>query len=85
MMMHQLPRIETAQEQFWCQHYTKVCNILNNRLTELALFLNSLLKHKVVLNTLAHEEQKKIRRVIEDSLNLSQNLTISTEGTFLFF
>lgn len=84
MMMHQLPKIETAQEHFWCQNYTKVCSILNSRLTELALFLNSLLKHKVILNSLAHEEQKSIRRVIEDSLNLSQNLTIPTDGMFFF-
>ncbi|XP_055306527.1 centrosomin-like [Sitodiplosis mosellana] len=82
-MNPQLPQTDIVREKSWCKSYTQICDMLTNRLCELAGFLDLLLKHKVIFNTLAHEEQRNIRKAIEDSLNLSRNLTTLTEEHFL--
>ncbi|XP_017769842.1 PREDICTED: centrosomin isoform X2 [Nicrophorus vespilloides] len=53
----------------------QVCQLLNVRLKELATFLSSLLKKKIVLGLLGHTS--RIRQYIDDSLNLSRSLSLS--------
>ncbi|KRT83804.1 hypothetical protein AMK59_3983 [Oryctes borbonicus] len=54
-----------------------VCIILTNRLEELACFLDSLLKQKSILGFLGHQQNEKIRRLINQSLDISRTLTHS--------
>ena len=55
----------------------EVCMLLSTRLEELAIYLDSLLKQKLVLGLLGRDENTKIRGIIKQSLQISQNITIS--------
>lgn len=56
---------------------TEMCTILSGRLEELAVFLDSLLKQKLVLGLLGHKENKRMRQIIDQSLELSRSFTMS--------
>ncbi|EFA01271.1 centrosomin isoform X3 [Tribolium castaneum] len=55
----------------------EVCAVLSRRLEELAVFLDSLLKQKSVLGFLGNKENKRIRHIIDQSLDLSRTFTMS--------
>lgn len=55
----------------------EVCVVLSRRLEELAVFLDSLLKQKSVLGFLGNKENKRIRHIIDQSLDLSRTFTMS--------
>uniref|UniRef100_A0AAR5Q6X0 Centrosomin N-terminal motif 1 domain-containing protein n=1 Tax=Dendroctonus ponderosae TaxID=77166 RepID=A0AAR5Q6X0_DENPD len=55
----------------------EVCSVLSNRLEELAIFLDSLLKHKSVLGFLGLAKNRKLREIISNSLDMSRSFTMS--------
>jgi centrosomin len=55
----------------------EVCGVLSRRLEELAIFLDSLLKQKSVLGFLGNKENKRLRQIIDQSLDLSRSFTMS--------
>lgn len=57
-----------------------MCSILTARLNELAGFLDSLLKHKDVLSVLAQDRHKAMRKAVDNSLDLSRSLSITSAG-----
>ncbi|XP_044727228.1 centrosomin isoform X2 [Chrysoperla carnea] len=59
------------------QEALDMCSLLTSRLEELALFLKALLKHKSVLGFLGIENQSIIKDVVDKSLDLSRNLSMS--------
>lgn len=50
----------------------EVCSVLSNRLEELAIFLDSLLKQKSVLGFLGLAKNRKLREIIDNSLDMSR-------------
>ncbi|KAL9918159.1 phosphodiesterase 4D interacting protein centrosomin isoform 1-T1 [Glossina fuscipes fuscipes] len=57
--------------------WADVCSVLTKRLEELADFLNSLLNHKDVLDGLAADHRRAMRKAIDRSLDLSKSLNMS--------
>ncbi|CAG9854187.1 unnamed protein product [Phyllotreta striolata] len=55
----------------------EVCNLLNIRLEELAVFLDSLLKNKSVLGFLGTQKERKLREIVNTSLDLSKSFNMS--------
>ncbi|KAJ8977501.1 hypothetical protein NQ317_017119 [Molorchus minor] len=55
----------------------EICSVLSTRLEELAIFLDSLLKQKSVLGFLGIQRNKRLREVIDNSLDLSRSFTMS--------
>ncbi|KAG5878661.1 hypothetical protein JTB14_015596 [Gonioctena quinquepunctata] len=55
----------------------EVCSLLNTRLEELALFLDSLLKQKSVLGFLGLHKERKLRAVVNSTLDLSKSFAMS--------
>ncbi|VEN38225.1 unnamed protein product [Callosobruchus maculatus] len=53
----------------------EVCSLLNARLEELAAFLDSLLRQKSVLGFLGIHKEKKLREIINTSLDLSKSFS----------
>lgn len=49
-------------------------------MNELAGFLDSLLKHKDVLSVLAQDRHKAMRKAVDNSLDLSRSLSMSSQG-----
>lgn len=66
---------DNAADRRWCGEMKVVCNLLACRLKELASFLDSLLKHEEVMKVLAENRHDEIRKVIENSLDLSRNIS----------
>ncbi|XP_055386817.1 centrosomin [Condylostylus longicornis] len=62
----------------WRRECSDVCVILTARLEELAGFLDSLLKHKEILNAVASERRRAMRKAVDKSLDLSRSLTAVT-------
>ncbi|XP_030752474.1 centrosomin-like isoform X3 [Sitophilus oryzae] len=58
----------------------EVCSILGTRLEELAIFLDSLLKHKSVLGYLGIAKNKRLREIISSSLDMSRSFSMSLIG-----
>ncbi|KAJ8961270.1 hypothetical protein NQ318_008955 [Aromia moschata] len=56
---------------------SEICSVLSRRLEELAIFLDSLLKQKSVLGFLGVQKNKKLREIIDNSLDLSRSFTMS--------
>lgn len=73
---------EAEQEKRWRNECTEVCSVLTIRLNELAGFLDSLLKHKDVLSVLAQDSHKEMRKAVDNSLDLSRSLSLSSAGRF---
>ncbi|CAH0557268.1 unnamed protein product [Brassicogethes aeneus] len=66
------------------EHYKKLYEdtheasaILSQRLEELAIFLDSLLKNKSVLGFLGNYNKKRVREIVDNSLELSRSFTMS--------
>ncbi|XP_018567218.1 centrosomin isoform X2 [Anoplophora glabripennis] len=59
------------------QESNEVCSILSGRLEELAIFLDSLLKQKSVLGFLGLQKNRRLREIIDNSLDLSRSFTMS--------
>ncbi|XP_065164402.1 centrosomin isoform X2 [Atheta coriaria] len=57
----------------------EVCAILGKRLEELANFLDTLLKQKSVLGFLGFKQNKMLKQKVEESLDLSRNLSITLQ------
>ncbi|XP_063914175.1 centrosomin isoform X3 [Zophobas morio] len=55
----------------------ELCAVLSTRLEELAIFLDSLLKQKSILGFLGQSENKRLRQIIDQSLDLSRSFTMS--------
>ncbi|KAJ8968711.1 hypothetical protein NQ314_002166 [Rhamnusium bicolor] len=55
----------------------EICSVLSGRLEELAIFLDSLLKQKSVLGFLGVHKNRKLREIIDNSLDLSRSFTMS--------
>ncbi|XP_076270069.1 centrosomin-like isoform X2 [Rhynchophorus ferrugineus] len=58
----------------------EVCSILSARLEELAIFLDSLLKQKAVLGFLGLAKNKRLREIINNSLDMSRSFSMSLVG-----
>ncbi|XP_025829417.1 centrosomin-like [Agrilus planipennis] len=54
-----------------------ICSVLSTRLEELCQFLDSLLKQKSVLGFLGNKQKSHLRKIIDQSLDLSRTLSIS--------
>lgn len=59
----------------WYVELNQVCSLLAIRLKELVNFLNSLLKHRVIFSILIQEYYRDIKKVLQSSFELSQNLS----------
>lgn len=70
------------QEKYWRTECAEVCSVLTIRLKELAGFLDSLLKHKDVLSVLAQDSHRAMRKAVDNSLDLSRNLSMTSQGRF---
>lgn len=70
------------QERYWRSECAEVCSVLTIRLKELAGFLDSLLKHKDVLGVLAQDSHRAMRKAVDNSLDLSRNLSMTSQGRF---
>lgn len=70
------------QERHWRTECADVCSVLTIRLKELAGFLDSLLKHKDVLNVLAQDSHRAMRKAVDNSLDLSRSLSMTNPGRF---
>lgn len=71
------------QERHWRTECADVCSVLTIRLKEMAGFLDSLLKHKDVLSVLAQDSHRAMRKAVDNSLDLSRSLSMSTsQGRF---
>lgn len=74
------PRIHKKEMRWYAElnqvieKYGQVCSLLAIRLKELAQFLNSLFKHKGIFGLLT-QEYKDIQNVLQNSLELSRNLS----------
>lgn len=55
----------------------EVCTLLSNRLKELAIFLDSLLKQKCVLGFLGAQKNRQLREMIDNSLEFSRSFTMN--------
>lgn len=75
---------ECVKEEQWREELTEVCNLLACRLKELAGFLDSLLKHDEVLNVLSKNHHEEMRRAVDNSLDLSRNISLCNEGLISF-
>lgn len=73
-------RNDAEQAHRWRTECAEVCSILTARLNELAGFLDSLLKHKDVLSVLAQDRHKAMRKAVDNSLDLSRSLSITSAG-----
>lgn len=73
-------RNDAEQAHRWRNECAEVCSILTARLNELAGFLDSLLKHKDVLSVLAQDRHKAMRKAVDNSLDLSRSLSITSAG-----
>uniref|UniRef100_A0A1A9WV11 Centrosomin N-terminal motif 1 domain-containing protein n=1 Tax=Glossina brevipalpis TaxID=37001 RepID=A0A1A9WV11_9MUSC len=78
----QKTRAEAERSEKWRLECADVCSVLTKRLEELAGFLNSLLKHKDILDGLAADRRRAMRKAIDRSLDLSKslNMTLSVSG-----
>lgn len=56
------------------QELGDICTILGNRLEELAIFLDSLLKQKSVLGFLGSAKNKRLREIINSSIDMSRQV-----------
>lgn len=54
-----------------------LCSALSGRLEELAIFLNSLLEHKTVLGFLGLAQNRRLREIINSSLDMSRSFNMS--------
>ncbi|XP_072402203.1 centrosomin-like isoform X2 [Diabrotica undecimpunctata] len=55
----------------------KICALLNCRLEELTVFLDSLLKQKSILGYIGMQKERKLREIINSSLDLSKSFNMS--------
>ncbi|XP_074031139.1 uncharacterized protein isoform X3 [Leptinotarsa decemlineata] len=77
-------KVEVADLKIQVEHCEKlreesneVCSLLNTRLEELALFLDSLLKQKSVLGFLGLQKERKLRVLVNNSLDMSKSFAMS--------
>ncbi|RZC38487.1 centrosomin, partial [Asbolus verrucosus] len=70
-------QIELEKSEKLRSEANEVCGVLSKRLEELAIFLDSLLKQKSVLGFLGNKENKRLRQIIDQSLDLSRSFTMS--------
>lgn len=70
------------QEKRWRTECANVCSVLTLRLKELAGFLDSLLKHKDVLSVLAQDSHRVMRKAVDNSLDLSRSLSMTSQGRY---
>lgn len=71
---------EIVQINQWRNQCLELCNTLMNRLSEMAGFLDTLLKHKDVLSVLAQDRHKAMRKAIDQSLDLSRSINNLSGG-----
>lgn len=76
---------DSTKEEQWREELTEVCNLLACRLKELAGFLDSLLKHDEVLNVLSKNHHEEMRRAVDNSLDLSRNISLCNEGSLKIY
>lgn len=72
-------RAQLEKSENHLQESNEVCVLLNTRLQELAIFLDSLLKQKSVLGFLGIHKEKKLREIINNSLDLSKSFNMSID------
>lgn len=65
---------ESDETRQWLKECGDICTMLMGRLRELAEFLDSLLKQKGVLDVLAQDRRKAMRKAVDTSLNLSRSI-----------
>lgn len=76
---------DSTKEEQWREELTEVCNLLACRLKELAGFLDSLLKHDEVLSVLSKNHHEEMRRAVDNSLDLSRNISLCNEGSLKIY
>lgn len=70
-------KMELEKSEKLRQETNQVCSLLNLRLEELAVFLDTLLKQKSVLGFLGIQKERKLRDIISTSLDLSKSFAMS--------
>ncbi|CAG9825057.1 unnamed protein product [Phaedon cochleariae] len=70
-------QIENERSEKLRAESNEVCLLLNSRLEELALFLDSLLRHKSVLGFLGLHKEKRLRSLVNNSLDISKSFATS--------
>lgn len=70
-------KAELEKSDYLRHKSNEICSILNNRLEELAIFLDSLLKQKSILGFLGTHKERKLREIINTSLDLSKSFAMS--------
>ncbi|KAL1494277.1 hypothetical protein ABEB36_009901 [Hypothenemus hampei] len=70
-------KIQLEKSERLRREINEVCSVMGNRLEELAIFLDSLLKQKSVLGFLGSAKNKRLREIISNSLDMSRSFTMS--------
>ncbi|XP_056646795.1 centrosomin isoform X2 [Diorhabda sublineata] len=70
-------KIDLEKSEKLKRESNKVCTLLNCRLEELTIFLDSLLKQKSILGYIGMHKERKLREIINSSLDLSKSFNMS--------